>query len=112
MTETHCAAPPAELTEAEAARTRPPASLALDTSKYLPYLADCELTEAQQVELLQALWSIMKNFVDLSFGLDSVQQLLPALLISALANEQSDLEGKQAGTDLRPACSSQNGVRS
>jgi hypothetical protein len=48
-----------------------------DLREYLPYLGDMDLSEAQKIELLQALWSIMSACVDLAFGADPVQQALP-----------------------------------
>ena len=53
--------------------------LALDEQKYLEHVKNCALSDAQQREYLQILWSIMATFVELGFGLDSVQQALPAL---------------------------------
>ena len=47
-----------------------------DPEKYRTYLEDTELSEEQQVEYLKVLWSIMITFVDLGFGVDSVQQVL------------------------------------
>lgn len=48
-----------------------------DLREYLPYLDNTHLSEAQKIELLQALWSIMSACVDLTFGADPVQQALP-----------------------------------
>jgi hypothetical protein len=47
-----------------------------DPDKYRVYLEDTELTEDQQSEYLKILWSIMATFVELGFGLDSVQQVI------------------------------------
>lgn len=55
------------------AYTSPPA---FDPDKYRIYLENSELTEDQQREYLEILWSIMMTFVELGFGLDSVQQAL------------------------------------
>ena len=49
-----------------------------DPDKYRVYLEGTELTEDQQREYLETLWSIMATFVELGFGLDSVQQVIPA----------------------------------
>lgn len=45
----------------------------------LAFLDDTNLSEAQKIELLQTLWSIMSAFVDLAFGTDPVQQALPSI---------------------------------
>ena len=47
--------------------------LVFNPERYRDYLDDCDLTEEQQNELLQALWNIMYTMVDIGFGLDSVQ---------------------------------------
>ncbi|MGF7210841.1 hypothetical protein GGE65_005453 [Skermanella aerolata] len=52
-----------------------PAALDLDPGKYLTDLADFDITEAQKIELLQTLWSIMRAFVDLGFEVDICEQL-------------------------------------
>lgn len=48
-----------------------------DLREYLVYLDQTQLSEAQKLELLQTLWSIVSTFVDLAFGTDPVQQALP-----------------------------------
>ncbi|MFE3836461.1 hypothetical protein [Pseudogemmobacter sonorensis] len=50
-------------------------ALRFDAEAYRPHLADSDLTEAQQTELLAAIWQIMVAFADLGFGLDPVQYL-------------------------------------
>lgn len=52
---------------------------AFNAEEYLPDLAEFDLTEEQANELLVALWEIMKAFVDLGFGVDSIHEFLPAL---------------------------------
>lgn len=48
----------------------------LDASKYLPELADFEMTDTQALELLQTLWSIMRAFVELGIDVNLCEQLL------------------------------------
>lgn len=48
-----------------------------DVAKYHEHVKDFDLTEEEQGELLKSLWSIMAAFVDLGFGVDSVQLLRP-----------------------------------
>lgn len=48
--------------------------LTFDPVEYVGQLEDCDLTEAQQTELLQLLWQIVVQFVDLGFGIHPVQQ--------------------------------------
>lgn len=51
-------------------------SLPFNPDKYLDYVDDPSLTEAQKLEFLQTLWTIMSGFVDLGFGVDSVMPIL------------------------------------
>lgn len=60
--------------------------------EYREYLDEFELTEEQKLELLQTLWWIMVSFVDIGFGIDSVQRCLPALEEMTLASEENELE--------------------
>ena len=48
-----------------------------DPSKYREHVKDLDLTQEQQDEMLRALWDIMAAFVDLGWGVDSVQRLFP-----------------------------------
>lgn len=50
-----------------------------DLREYLAFLDDTNLSEAQKIELLQTLWSMMSAFVDLAFGMDPVQQALTSI---------------------------------
>lgn len=49
-----------------------------DAARYREHIADLDITEEQQAELLSTLWWIMAAFVDLGFSVDSVPRLLPA----------------------------------
>ena len=60
-----------------------PAVPKFDPAKYAPHTEDFDMTEAQQEEYLRTLWSIMAAFVDLGFGVDSVQRVLPVFQESA-----------------------------
>jgi hypothetical protein len=82
-----------------------------DPEKYRSFLEDTELSHEQQTEYLKVLWSIMTAFVELGFGVDSVQQALPAL-----ASMKDDLHastattgtaGREMGSHLLPGVSLQ-----
>ena len=45
--------------------------------KYRNHVKDFDLSEDEQTELLRTLWHIMAGFVDIGFGVESVQRLLP-----------------------------------
>lgn len=53
--------------------TSPITRLTFDPEKYRAHLEEFEFTEAQQNELLETLWYILRTFVDIGFGLDAVQ---------------------------------------
>lgn len=53
-----------------------PFALECDVEKYCAELNIPELTEQQQRELILALWSIMRSFVDRAFGDDAAQLCL------------------------------------
>jgi len=54
-----------------------------------------DLTYEQQTELLQTLWNIMSTFVDIGWGVDTVQMCLPELFDAdnqdGLAMDSKDL---------------------
>lgn len=60
-------------------------ALRFDVEEYRHHLSDSDLTEAQQTELLAAIWQIMVSFADLGFGLDPVRYLQG---LQALDNSQ------------------------
>ena len=64
-------------------------SLPFRADKYLDYVDDSSLTEAQKIEFLQTLWTIMAGFVELGFGVDSVMPILEA---RALESEKDALQ--------------------
>lgn len=54
-------------------------SLEFDAAEYLPHMEEFDLTEEQATELLATIWEIMKAFVDLGLGVDSIHQIFPEL---------------------------------
>lgn len=81
---------PPPMTEAEAILP-----LELDPDEYREYLAAFDLTEAQQNELLQTLFNIMRTFVEIGFGLDPVQNIFSGIVEKALQEESGTLENKE-----------------
>ncbi len=51
---------------------------AFNAEEYLPEMTGFDLSEEQARELLATLWEIMKAFVDLGFGVESIHEFLPA----------------------------------
>ncbi len=110
--------------------TTPPSSdsgskrtLTVDWERYGAMLETSDLSDEQKLEFLQTLWSIVTMFVDLGFGVHSVQQvcgqdaenagdLSPDLVDLSSTSTQSDFETAAApgacpvdesGTDRRDA---------
>lgn len=52
-------------------------ALELNPGRYMPHMEEFNISEEQKMEFLETLFNIMKTFVDLGFGLDSVQLLSP-----------------------------------
>jgi hypothetical protein len=53
-------------------------ALSFDPAEYRKFVEDSDLSEAQQQELLEAVWVIIVGFVDLGFHIHPVQQALDA----------------------------------
>lgn len=91
-----------DITQDQAMQTRqfdPPAGpLPLNAAKYREYVEGFDLSEEQQAELLQTLWSIMCAFVDIGFGVDSVQRCIPALAELTAAASGNEVENTYAET--------------
>ncbi len=71
-------------------------ALVLDPDEYREDLAAFNLTREQENELLAVLWNIMCTMVDIGFGEDSVQMILPAILKNASADSVNKLEQKDS----------------
>ncbi len=63
-------------------KEQPAGDLPFDAEKYKGFKEVSDLTEEQQVEFLQTLWSMMKAFVDLGFGVNSIQSFIPELVLN------------------------------
>lgn len=50
-------------------------ALVFNGADYQRFVCDGDLTEAQQRELLETLWTIVVNFVDLGFRIHPIQQV-------------------------------------
>ena len=66
--------------------------LALDPDEYREDLDDFDLTRDQQDEMLAVLWNIMRTFVEIGFGLDSVQ-----MFSTAKSNRSGEITGPDSG---------------
>lgn len=63
--------------------------LPFEAEKYLAYVDDFEMAEAQKVEFLRTLWDIMATFVRMGFDSDSV---IPTVFQRASENSTDGLE--------------------
>jgi hypothetical protein len=59
----------------------------LEIERYWAYVEALDMTDEQRIEFLQTVWRMMVTFVDLGFGIDLVQQLVPALVQATLASD-------------------------
>src|SRR5688572_12119081 len=64
----------------------------LNAQRYLEQLDELELPEEQKTEILNALWHIMATFVELGFGVDSVQNILPAVAEISFESQADGVE--------------------
>jgi hypothetical protein len=53
-------------------------ALVFDPAEYRQFVEDSDLSEAQQLELLEAVWVIIVGFIDVGFHIHPVQQSLDA----------------------------------
>lgn len=51
-----------------------------DEARYLPYLAEFDMTEAQKREFVLIVWNIMRMWIELDLPLDSCGQIIEALI--------------------------------
>ncbi len=70
------------------------ASLKFEPDDYRHHLNEFDLSEEQQNELLQTLWSIMSALVDIGWGVDTVQLLLPDMFAEVAPDSEKLLESK------------------
>lgn len=67
-----------------------PSGFELEPEEYMSGLDGLDITTAQKAELLQAMWSIMRSFVDLGFRVDVCGQLFEEFAIAANADSAGD----------------------
>jgi len=66
--------------------------LKLEPDDYRHHLDEFDLTQEQQNELLESLWTIMSTLVDIGWGVDTVQILLPELFTEVAPDSEKLLE--------------------
>ena len=54
-----------------------PPECPFDPHEYLDDMDDFEMTQVQKCAMLESLWHVMRTFVELGFGVDGVQIVLP-----------------------------------
>lgn len=67
----------------ESSKERSNFPLELDAQKYIGELSELDLSEAQKLELLEVLFSIMYSFVQLGFDVKSCGQILENFALAA-----------------------------
>jgi len=89
--------------------------LTIDWDLYGEMLKDSDLSEAEQRELIETLWTIVVGFVDLGFGIHPVQQAsqessgqhieISKLIEQVVLSSQSELPNNSKQQTLaRPIC--------
>jgi len=63
----------------------------LDMDEYREDLKRLDLTPEQEAELLTTLWEMMKSFVELGFGVDSMHLILPEIFNSTSQTSETML---------------------
>ncbi len=66
----------------------------LDMDDYRDDLKNLDLTPEQEAELLTRLWEMMKSFVELGFGVDSMHLILPEIFNSTSQTPETMLTNK------------------
>mgnify|MGYP000023516566 CR=1 FL=1 len=84
------------------------APLKLDTDAHRHHFSEFNLTIEQQNELLQALWYIMSTLVDIGWGVDTVQMLLPDIYVEVAPDSKKLLESKST-PQFDPAADTEKG---
>ena len=74
---------------------------AFDPDEYREYVEELDLTEEQENELLGIIWSIMAAFVDLGFGVDSIQ-FLPDEVKSSFNEKESEKHSLKGPDEAMP----------
>lgn len=72
------------------------ASLEFEPDNYRHHLDEFDLTQEQQNELLSSLWTIMSTLVDIGWGVDTVQILLPDIFTEVAPDSEKLLESQGA----------------
>ena len=75
---------------------QPYSTLEFDPDEHRDDISEYYPTKEQQDEVLRILWDIMKTFVDLGWGVESVQMAFPELFENAGADSGKLLEQKRA----------------
>ena len=75
----------------------------LDYEAYRKDLESLDLTEAEQNELLETLWNIMRTMAECGFGLDPVQDILQPLIENNLPQESDDAIPTDSATPFNNA---------
>jgi hypothetical protein len=68
--------------------------MSLDIEKYRQYVAGYDLSEQEQTELIQTVWTILESFVDQAFGRHPHQQCGTRLEFNDLHAPLESLESK------------------
>ena len=75
--------------------------LRLDPARYQDQFAGSDISEADQIALLEVLWSIMITFVDLGFDVRKVGTCLPEIFERHGADSQNMIQNKDCTRPIK-----------
>lgn len=75
--------------ENTASKAKGLAILKLDPDQYLHHLKGINITEEQANELLETLWQIMQTMVNIGWGVDALNLMLPEIFNQHTITERS-----------------------
>lgn len=84
----------------ESAPTSQELAIQFDAQEFVHFLAESDLTEAEKLEYVQTVWTIVLQFVDMGFGLHPIQQASGQLSEDCALHGDADVLGS-SHSDVR-----------
>lgn len=66
-------------------------TLEVEVDEYQAYLDDPNISDDQKAEMIEILWSIVVNFVDMGFGIHPVQEVTKNQQIKKIEQEKNEV---------------------
>ncbi|MBO9461160.1 hypothetical protein [Labrenzia sp. R5_0] len=74
----------------------------LDPSRYMSELEDFDLSEAEKIELLEVLWSVMYSFVRLGFDVKNCGQIFENFTLETQGNPDA-IDSSHSDNEEKPS---------